>query len=107
MNPFRWSYRSSFFAGFVVCAALLGFALFAQYHLGMEPCPLCELQRFGFVVMGVFFLIGALHAPRSGLRWLYTVLVLISGAFGAAVAARHLWIESLPPDQIPACGPSL
>jgi len=107
MNPLRWSYRVSFLAGFLVCAGLLGFALFAEKYWQMFPCPLCIFQRVGFIVMGVFFLLGALHAPRGGARWVYTGGVLVGAAFGIAVAARHLWIQSLPADQIPSCGPPL
>ena len=107
MNPFRWSYRVSFFAGFLICAGLLGFALFAEYHWGMFPCPLCIFQRVAFLVMAVFFLLGGLHAPRSGVRWVYTGGALLGAIFGIAVASRHLWIQSLPADQIPSCGPPL
>lgn len=107
MNPLRWSYRTSFFAGFVICAALLGFALYAQYVWAMIPCPLCVFQRVGFVVMGLFFLAGAIHAPRGRGRWLYTGGVLLAGLWGIAVAGRHLWIQSLPADEVPSCGGDL
>ncbi|MBU6248552.1 MAG: disulfide bond formation protein B [Xanthomonadaceae bacterium] len=107
MNPLRWSYRASFFAGFAICAALLGFALYAQYVWAMIPCPLCIFQRIGFVVMGLFFLLGAIHAPRSRVRWVYTGGVLLSAIWGVAVAGRHLWIQSLPADQVPSCGGDL
>jgi disulfide bond formation protein DsbB len=107
MNPFRWSYRVSFLAGFLACAGLLGFALYAEYYLHMFPCPLCIFQRVGFIVMGAFFLLGALHAPRGGVRWVYAAGVWLGAAFGIVVAARHLWIQSLPADQIPSCGPPL
>ena len=107
MNPLHWSYRVNFLVGFLICVALLGFALYAEYQLGMTPCPLCIFQRIAFIFMGVFFLLGALHAPRGNVRWIYTGLVLIGALFGLAVAGRHLWIQSLPVDQIPACGPNL
>lgn len=107
MNPLRWSYRASFFVGFLICAGLLGFALYAEYELGMEPCPLCIFQRIGFMFMAIFFLVGAIHAPRAGGRWFYSGLVLVGALFGIAVAGRHLWIQSLPPDQLPSCGPNL
>jgi disulfide bond formation protein DsbB len=107
MNPLRWSYRFSFAVGFLVCAALMGFALYAEYAWEMTPCPLCIFQRVGFIVMGVFFLLGALHAPRGGLRWIYAAGVWLGAVFGIVVAGRHLWIQSLPADQIPSCGPPL
>jgi len=107
MNPFRWSYRVSFLVGFLICAGLLGFALYAEYELGMNPCPLCIFQRVGFLVMSVFFLLGALHAPRGRVRWVYTGGALLAAIFGIVVAGRHLWVQSLPADQIPSCGPPL
>lgn len=107
MNPFRWSYRLSFLAGFFVCAGLLGFALYAEYGLGMYPCPLCIFQRIAFLVMALFFLLGGLHAPRQRGRWVYGGGALLGAVFGIAVAARHLWIQSLPADQVPSCGPPL
>ena len=103
----RWSYRAVFFAGFATCALLIGFALFAESYWSMFPCPLCIFQRVAFVVMGVFFLIGAIHAPAGAARWIYTALVWLGGLFGIAVAGRHLWIQSLPADQVPSCGPPL
>lgn len=107
MNPLHWSYRISFFSGFLVCVALLGFALFAEYHWTMVPCPLCIFQRIAFLVIAVFFLLGAVHAPRNGARWIYAGGALLGALFGIAVAGRHLWIQSLPADQVPSCGPPL
>lgn len=107
MNPLAWSYRSRFLAGFLVCVALLGYALYAEHVLAMIPCPLCIFQRIGFMAMGVFFLVGAIHAPRGGGRWVYTGGVLIGALWGIAVAGRHLWIQSLPPDEVPSCGGDL
>ncbi len=107
MNPFRWSYRVSFLVGFLICVGLLGFALYAEYGLGMTPCPLCIFQRIGFLFMALFFLLGGLHAPRGKSRWAYTGLVLAGAVGGVISAGRHLWLQSLPPDQVPSCGPGL
>ena len=104
MNPFHWSYRLSFLAGFFVCAGLLGFALYAEYGLGMYPCPLCIFQRIAFLVMALFFLLGGLHAPGRRGRWVYGGGALLGAVFGIAVATRQLWIQSLPADQVPSCG---
>jgi disulfide bond formation protein DsbB len=108
MNPLRWSYRVSFLVGFCVCFGLLAFALYAEYGLGMVPCPLCVFQRIAFLSMGLFFLLGGLHAPggRNG-RWTYTGLVLLSALGGLITAGRHLWLQTLPPDQVPSCGPGI
>ena len=107
MAPWHWSYRAVYLVGFLICAALMAYALYAEYHLGLMPCPLCIFQRVAFIWMGVWFLIAGLHAPRGGARWVYCVAVLLGAAWGIAVAARHLYLQSLPPDQVPSCGPGL
>jgi disulfide bond formation protein DsbB len=108
MNPFRWSYRLSFLVGFLICIGLLGFALYAEYGLGMTPCPLCIFQRIAFLFMALFFLLGGLHAPRgNGGRRAYAGMVLAGAVGGIATAGRHLWLQSLPADQVPSCGPGL
>lgn len=104
MNPLRWSFRAAFLAGFVVCLALLGYALYAEQQLHLAPCNLCILQRVAFIWMGLWFLVGGLHAPRGGGRRAYVVLVWIGALFGIAMAARQLWLQSLPANEVPACG---
>lgn len=106
MNPLRWSYRVAFLVGFVVCVALLGYALYEEIYQGQMPCYLCVMQRVAFVWMGLFFLLGGLHAPRGGGRRVYAVLVVIGCLFGIAMAGRQLWLQALPAAQVPACGAS-
>ncbi|WP_193940605.1 disulfide bond formation protein B [Parahaliea mediterranea] len=80
---------------------------YLQQHLGLAPCPLCMTQRVAVVAVGVFALLAALHNPPGWGRRLYAGLCLLAAAFGAAVAGRHVWLQHLPEDQVPACGPSL
>ncbi|WP_018718155.1 disulfide bond formation protein B [Arhodomonas aquaeolei] len=93
--------------GFAFCAGLLAFAVYLEYVQGLEPCPLCIFQRIAFVALGLVLLVAGLHAPR---RWggrVYAVLALLAAALGVGLALRQLWLQSLPPDQVPACGPGL
>jgi disulfide bond formation protein DsbB len=93
------------FAGIAaVIAVLFGVALYTQYVGGLEPCPLCMTQRFFYVLTALLAIVAALHG--HGLR-IYAVLVGLSALGGAGVAARQVWLQHLPPDQVPACGPSL
>ena len=95
------------FIGFAVCTGMMMFALFAQYVLDMEPCPLCIFQRVAVIAMGVLFIVAALHDPaRIGSRIYATLLTLVSLA-GLGVAGRHVWLQNLPKDQVPSCGPGL
>ena len=73
----------------------------------MIPCSLCITQR-GFVVLtGLLALIAAIHNPGTGGRRTYAVLGILSALLGACFAGRQLWLQSLPEDQVPACGPGL
>lgn len=93
--------------GALACAALMAYALYAQHVLGLEPCPLCIFQRVGVIALGIVFLLAALHGPGAAGRRGYAVLVLLASGAAAGVAGRHLWLQSLPPERVPACGPGL
>jgi disulfide bond formation protein DsbB len=104
-NPFRWSFRAQYFTGFVVCAGFFVYALYVQFHLAIEPCPLCIFQRFAFIGMALLFVAGAIHNPGSNGRRAYGALVLLAAAIGVGIAAYHLWIQHLPPDPMAGCTP--
>ena len=87
--------------GFVCCAALLGYALYVQSVLGVDPCPLCIFQRIGIAALGSVFLVAGLHAPRGRGAWVYGALLALAALTTMAVAARHVWIQHLPADQVP------
>ena len=96
--------RAAYAAGLLVCAGLMSYALYLQYVVELEPCPLCIFQRVIVCAMDIVFLIAALHGPRRTGAIGYAVAQTILGAIGIGLALRHLWIQSLPPDQVPACG---
>jgi len=96
--------RLAYFLGFLVCAALMGWALWLQYGQGLEPCPLCMFQRVAVVAVGVVFLIAFLHNPGRRFATFYAVLTLLIAGAGAGFAARQIWLQSLPKNEVPACG---
>ncbi len=101
----RLSLRSARWANLsvgVICFMLVGIAVGLEVILGMEPCPLCIFQRLVFLILGAVLLIGALIPGRT-----VAVAGLLSALAGIALALRHLWLQSLPPDQVPTCGPGL
>ena len=99
----RWLYL----AGALTVVILFCSALYLQYVLRQDPCPLCMLQRVIFIVIGALFFIAALlNAGHIGSR-VYSVLIALFALGGVTVASRHIWIQHLPKDQIPACGPGL
>ena len=93
--------------GFVLCAGLIAYALHSQYDLGLEPCPLCIFQRIGVILLGVAFLAAAIHDPKRRGRYVYGSLIVLFALLTAALAARHLYSQSLPPGSLPSCGAPL
>jgi len=94
-------------AGFLACAALMGYAYFAQFHSHLEPCPLCIFQRIGVIAVGLLFLAAALQHPKGWGAKFYGVAILAAAAMGGAVSVRHIYIQHLPPELAPPCGPGL
>ena len=101
------SQRMLFVYGLALCVALMLTALVLQYSLELEPCPLCILQRLCVIALAVVMLIGALHDPAGGGRKVYGAAVLLIAVAGVVVAGRHVWLQYLPADQVPECGPGL
>lgn len=93
--------------GLAACAALMAYALFAQHMLGLDPCPLCILQRVAVIALGVIFAVAALHGAGTAGRRAYALLLALAAAAGIGVAGRHVWLQNLPPEKVPACGPGL
>lgn len=99
--------RSLFLLAFLACIAIMGGALYLEHVLGLEPCPLCIVQRVFVIAFGIVCLIAALHDPEHVGRRVYAALALLFAAGGAATAGRQVWLQSVPADQLPACLPSL
>lgn len=92
-------------AGFLACAGMMGFALYAQYGLMLEPCPLCVFQRISTILLGLVFLIAAFHNPDKLGSRIYATLILLTAGSGVAVASWHVYLQNLPADKVPGCGP--
>ena len=90
-----------------LCITTMAILYYLDGVLGLEPCPLCMTQRVFLVGSGIFCLIAALHGPGVMGRRIYAVVAALFAGVGAAVAARHVWLQHLPEDQVPACGPGL
>ena len=99
--------RIGYVLGCFVCLGLMGYALYLQYVLDLEPCPLCVLQRVCVIAMGLVFLVAIFHNPGRTGATVYALLQLAIGGTGAALAARQVWLQTLPKDQVPACGMGL
>jgi len=102
-----FSSRALFFVGFLFCTSMLAIAGYFQFVDHLEPCPLCILQRVFTLFVGVILLLATLHNPSQSGNRVYGVLAGLVALVGAGVSARHVWLQNLPADQVPSCGPGL
>jgi disulfide bond formation protein DsbB len=93
-------------AVFLACAALMAFGLYLQHAEGLEPCPLCILQRYAFVVSGVIALVAAIHGPGRIGAWIYGFLLVLAAGTVAGIAGLLTWLQHNPPKALD-CGPDL
>ncbi|MEX2517557.1 MAG: disulfide bond formation protein B [Gammaproteobacteria bacterium] len=99
--------RLIFFTVALICAVLLGSGYYLEFVEGLEPCPLCILQRLAFLALLIVAAIAAIHNPGRTGRWIYAGFATVAALTGAAIAGRQIWLQHLPPDQVPQCGPGL
>lgn len=91
----------------LIAVSLLGFGYYLQFVEGLEPCPLCIFQRVAFIALILIALIGALHGPQKLWKYVYSGLMLVASVTGASIAGRQVWLQHLPADKVPECGPGL
>lgn len=88
------------------CAGLIAIAIFYfQNYLGLEPCYLCITQRVFVIAVGVICLVAALHNPAATGRKVYAALAALAAFIGSFFSIKQLWLQNLPEDKVPACGP--
>jgi disulfide bond formation protein DsbB len=101
------SARTCFLLGFLFCAALLLTAIYFQFVGGLDPCPLCISQRIMVLGVALVLLAAFFHNPSAKVVRIYAVAGSLFALAGASISARHVWLQHLPVDQVPACGPGL
>lgn len=99
--------RFLFLGASLACAGLLGYGYWLQYVDGLQPCPLCYIQRAFFYLVAGTFVVAALHNPGRKGTVIYSLIAILAAIGGAATAGRQVWLQSLPADKVPACGPDL
>ena len=91
----------------LVVVGLVAAAIGLQIQLDLDPCPLCIAQRIVFFALGGWFLLATLHGPNGWGRWVYGIGGAVIGLIGVGISGRHVWLQGLPADQVPSCGPGL
>lgn len=108
MTGLLFSRRIGNLAGFLACAGMLAFGYYLQFLVGLEPCPLCIIQRLLLLAVGIGFLAAAVHHPAGRVgAGLYGGAIALFAVLGIAVAGRHVWLQHIPAEQRPPCGPAL
>jgi disulfide bond formation protein DsbB len=104
LNNRGWNFLGAF-----ICYQLIVTALYFQYVDGLEPCPLCIFQRVMVVALGAILLLNAIHNPKihSWANRIYQILAILPAIGGIIIAGRHVYLQHLPEDEVPACGAPL
>ena len=92
---------------FLAVGVIIGYAAYSIKILGLEACPLCITQQFLYCVVGLTTFIAYFHNPKPYIYKIYSGVILVASAFGSWVAGRQVWLQGLPEDQVPLCGPPL
>ena len=104
--PSTPSHQVLYTLGFLVSCGLIAVALYFQFVLLYEPCPLCILQRLGFIAVGLICLVAALHNPEVTGHRFYGGLITLASLTGLGIAGRHIWLQNNPP-AVAECGPGV
>ncbi len=100
--------RPTALAGVAFCVLMMAVALSLEHIVGLEPCPLCIFQRVAVIAAGLVLAVAAIHNPKGGVgRGIYGLLGLAAVGTSAFIAGRHVWLQGLPADEVPSCGPGL
>ena len=101
------SARQIYLIIFLAVGGLIGYAAYSIKILGLEPCPLCITQQFFYSIVGITAFIAFNHNPVEIISRFYAGIIFLASAAGIWVAGRQVWLQSLPEDEVPRCGPPL
>ena len=99
--------RNIFLLIVFVCVGSMAAAFYFEYVMGLEPCPLCMTQRFFMVLTGVIAIVALIHRPKTVGVTIYSLVCALMAFAGSFFSGRQVWLQSLPPEEVPACGPPL
>ncbi len=100
-------HRLIFSTIFIFCFCFLGFGYYLQFFKNLQPCPLCHLQRAAYFLLGFSCFINMLHNPKVLGRRIYALIAILFSSLGVVLAGRQVWLQTLPPDQVPSCIPNI
>ena len=90
------------------CVFMMAMAVVVfENMMNLAPCPMCVFQRIGVISIGLIALVAAIHNPGPAGIKVYGGLTFIAALSGGTISGRHVWLQNLPEDEVPACGPGL
>ncbi|MCF6288424.1 MAG: disulfide bond formation protein B [Proteobacteria bacterium] len=101
------SLRLYSFLPFIATVLMIAYAYYEQYVNYLNPCPLCLIQRFIIVAIGILYFFTFILPPQKIFRTIMAIVISLVALCGVAVSSRHIWLQNLPADEVPACGPGL
>jgi disulfide bond formation protein DsbB len=90
---------------FLATVVTIGIALYMEHVMLLSPCGLCITQRVFFILCGLVCLTSAIHNPAPHGQRIYAFIAASMCIFGSYFAGRQIWLQHLPEDLVPACGP--
>ena len=92
---------------FLIVGSLLGYAAYSMKILGLEPCTLCITQQFFYCLIGLSAFVSFLHNPGITASRVYSFSLSLFSLAGIWISGRQVWLQGLPEDEVPLCGPPL
>ena len=92
---------------FLIVGSLLGYAAYSMKVLGLEPCTLCITQQFFYCLIGLSSFVAFFHDPVTSASRVYSFFISLFSLAGIWISGRQIWLQGLPEDEIPLCGPPL
>ena len=103
----NFSARQIYLIIFIIVGSLLGYAAYSMKILGLEPCTLCITQQFFYCLIGLSAFIAFIQDPSPTAGRIYSSLLSIFSIAGIWISGRQVWLQGLPEDEVPLCGPPL